>query len=514
MTKKAVVVIGCLSCLMGAILASGCSGKQPRDPNRIYIDEVKHLEKGGLEYVGVFTTHPLQNYAVTKTDDAILVTADAVDTSQVSFPKRFKSKAIKSFSAKNTPIEGKTYGQLFLNLKQDADFTARQTEYGLRLDIRPVQEETPEEIPEKPKERTAPPSAATSPNEIEKDLAELARTEEKDKIVSEEDIKELGKRPEESIPESQAETPALEPVLGTEWGTEEGVKGGKLEKISRSQEKNREKLTLFSSLPVSFEKTIFDREIILEFKETELGEEIAPLDINEEESYLSKVTAATTDAPYKSAKVSIQFNDTVSPTVVQKANEIYVEFEKKKPPRFLEGVTADEVTDFGRYLTSPSRLQGKELSLHAKDTPIEDLLQMLSEASDYNIIIGKGIKASLNLRLLRVPWDEALIAILEAHQLGFVKQGNILRIASLDGLRKEKEKARAALLAKDRLTPVRILFLPVRYRKASELKQHLYPLLSDRGSISVDRSSNTIIMSDIPSVLDRAKSFIASLDTK
>lgn len=499
MTKKAVVVIGCL--MVGAILASGCSGKQPRDPNRVYIDEVKYLEKGELEYVGVFTTHPLQNYAVTKTDDgsAILVTADAVDASQVRFPKRFKSKVIKSFSAKNTPIEGKTYGQIFLNLKQDADFTARQTEYGLRLDIRPIQEETPKET----KERAAP-------TDVEKDLAEVERTEEKDKTVSEEDLKELEKGPEETIPETQAETPALEPVSGAE----RGAKGGKLEKISRSQEKNREKLTLISSLPVSFEKTIFDREIILEFKETELGEEIAPLDINDEESYLSKVTATSTDAPYKSTKVSIQFNDTVSPMVAQNANEIYVEFEKKKPPRFLEVVTEEEVTDFGRYLTSPSRLPGKELSLHAKDTPIEDLLQMLSEASDYNIVIGKGISGSVNLRLLRVPWDEALIAILEAHQLGFVKQGNILRIASLDGLRKEKEKARAALLAKDRLTPVKILFLPVRYRKASELKQHLYPLLSERGSISIDSSSNTIIMSDIPSVLDRAKSFIASLDTK
>ncbi|MEK7790257.1 MAG: secretin N-terminal domain-containing protein [Deltaproteobacteria bacterium] len=489
-----------IGCLMGAILASGCSGKQPRDPNRIYIDEVKYLEKGELEYVGVFTTHPLQNYAVTKTDDrsTILVTADAVDATQVRFPKRFKSKVIKSFSAKNTAIEGKTYGQLFLNLKQDADFTARQTEYGLRLDLRPIQEEIPQETPEKTKE--------AAPTDVEKDLAEVERTEEKDKTVFEEDLKELEKGPEETIPETQAETPALEPVLGAE--------GGKLEKIMRDQSRDREKLTLISSIPVSFEKTIFDREIILEFKETELGEEIAPLDINDEESYLSKITATTTDAPYKSAKISIQFNDTVSPMINQNANEIYVEFEKKKPPKFLEVVTEEEVTDFGRYLTSPSRLPGKELSLHAKDTPIEDLLQMLSEASDYNIVIGKGISGSVNLRLLRVPWDEALIAILEAHQLGFVKQGNILRVASLDGLRKEKEKARAALLAKDRLMPVKILFFPVRYRKASELKQHLYPLLSDRGSISIDRSSNTIIMSDIPSVLDRAKSFIASLDTK
>jgi len=251
----------------------------------------------------------------------------------------------------------------------------------------------------------------------------------------------------------------------------------------------------------------------LEFKETEAGAEMTPLDIDEPESFLSKITPSTTDVPYKSTKVSIQFNDSVSPLIEQEANEIYIEFEKKKPPKFLE--TAEEaVIDFGHYLTSPTRLQGKELSLHARDTAIEDILQMLSEASDYNIVLGKEISANVNLRLLRVPWDEALIAILEAHQLGFVKQGNILRIASLDHLRKEKEKARAALLAKDRLTSLKILFLPVRHRNASELKQHLYPLLSERGSISIDRSSNTIIMSDIPSVLEQARNFVASLDTK
>lgn len=480
--------------LLSTLLASGCAGKKPRDPDRTYIDEIKYLQKGEIAHVGVFTTQPIQNYAVTKTDDAraILVTAEGVDASDIRFPKRFKSKVVRSFSAKNTVAEGKSYGQLFLNLKQDADFTAKPTEYGLRIDILPTAAEKPVILSEPTRGEGARPEA------LEQDLEELKRTEEKEKVAVEEDLKE---------PEVQAETPALEPVAEKE--AEKVI----LEKISRSQSQDKEKVTLTTSLPLSFEKTILDREVILEFKETEAGPELTPLEIDEPESFLLKISATTTDAPYKSTKISLQFNDSVTPQIQSSANEVYIEFEKKRPPKFLEAAE-EAIIDFGHYLTSPTRLQGKELSLHARDTAIEDLLQMLSEASDYNIIIGKGISATVNLRLLRVPWDEALIAILEAHQLGFVKQGNILRIASLDHLRKEKEKARAALMAKDRLTPLKILFLPIRHRRASELKAHLYPLLSERGSISIDRSSNTIMMSDIPSVLEQAKNFVASLDTK
>lgn len=485
-----------LICLfvLSAFLASGCAGKKPRDPDRTYIDEIKYLQKGEIAHVGVFTTQPIQNYAVTKTDDAraILVTAEGVDASDIRFPKRFKSKVVRSFSAKNTVAEGKSYGQLFLNLKQDADFTAKPTEYGLRIDI----------LPTAAGEGARPEAKDLPTEELEQDLEELKRTEEKEKVAVEEDLKE---------PEVQAETPALEPVVEKE-GEKEAEKVI-LEKISRSQSQDKEKVTLTTSLPLSFEKTILDREVILEFKETEAGPELTPLEIDEPESFLLKISATTTDAPYKSTKISLQFNDSVTPQIQSSANEVYIEFEKKRPPKFLEAAE-EAIIDFGHYLTSPTRLQGKELSLHARDTAIEDLLQMLSEASDYNIIIGKGISATVNLRLLRVPWDEALIAILEAHQLGFVKQGNILRIASLDHLRKEKEKARAALMAKDRLTPLKILFLPIRHRRASELKAHLYPLLSERGSISIDRSSNTIMMSDIPSVLEQAKNFVASLDTK
>jgi len=177
-------------------LVSGCAGKKPRDPKRTYIDEVKHLQKGELTYVGVFTTQPLQNYAVTKTDDnrAILVTAEGIDASDVRLPGRFKSKAISSFSAKNTTIEGKTYGQLFLNLKQDADFTAKQTEYGLRVDIRPLSSEAP----------PAAEAKEAQPEDVERDLEELRRTEEKKEAALDEDLKGIGKEAEAGIPEAQA----------------------------------------------------------------------------------------------------------------------------------------------------------------------------------------------------------------------------------------------------------------------------------------------------------------------
>ena len=137
---------------------------------------------------------------------------------------------------------------------------------------------------------------------------------------------------------------------------------------------------------------------------------------------------------------------------------------------------------------------------------------MISQAADYNIIAGRDIEGKLTLRLVRVPWDQAFIAILQAYGLGYVKQENILRVSTLKALNQEKQLTYKALKAQEMLHPLNILFLPLHQREASQLTKHLYPFLSTRGSLSVDRPTNTLIIRDTDQALLEVKKFVASLD--
>ncbi len=480
-------------------LLFGCAGRPPRDPNFTYLDEVKFTKKGELSFVGLFTTQPVKSYSADKVTDplAVIVYLDSVYLSETRLPKKIKDDAIESIEAKSVEIDGRPFVQAIVHLKKDSDFSVKQTEYGVRLDLK----EGPSTLAESP-EIITPPETEMPPIEQET----MAKAEEQREEQAKQDLEEQAKtEAETAAPALPQETPALEPAPELPKKT--------LDSITRSVlPSNKDRVTLSSSEAVEFHKTLLDRELVIELKGIKTADSVSNIDLDEEDSYLRKVRATTSDDPFPSTKVSFIFKDSLVPEITQEANLIHIDFIKPKVAKALED---DEFTqDFGNYLTSPSKLPGRALSIQTKDADIHDVLRLLSETSDYNMIIGKDVSGKVSVRLVKVPWDEALIMILQSHQLGFVKQGNILRIASLNALKEEKEKAKEALTAKDGLESLHTLFLPLNNRQAGHLTRHIYPLLSERGSLSVDRLTNTIIMRDISSVLKRAQKLAQTLDVK
>ncbi len=486
-----------------AVGVVGCSSHPPRQPHLNYLDEVKHTVKGKKIYLGLFTTQPVSTYTIDKIENpsSIVVNLDGVQVTDTQLPKRFRDKALRSFATHMVEAQGKSVGQVLIFTNEDLEFKAKKTEYGLRVDLEPVPQKVAEtEQPQSP-EVEQPESTPE-----EKDLEAAQKTHEKSEEERKADVKEAEKIEKEAgAPE--VEVP-FEPIPGK-------TKTPKtLQSIVRSSIDHKERLTLTCSEACDFQKTLSDQEIILELKNVKPQESLSPLTIEEESSFLSKVTFQETQAPYPTTKVTIQFKSSLEPDIHQNANIITIDFEKPRLAKILEEEEGQTIIDFGNYLTSPSRLPGRKLSLQSKNTDIQDILRLLAETSDYNIISGKDVSGKVTVRLLNVPWDEALIAILQAHQLGFVKQGNIIRISSLNSLKEEKEKAVLALAAKERLEPLQVIFIPLTHRKAFDLTKHLYPFLSERGSLSIDRVTNTIIMRDIPSILKRANTFVSSLDKK
>ncbi len=492
---------------------TSCATSRFENQNLIYVDEIKYTKKGNTSYFGIFTTRPVTSYEITKSEipPAIVVQFEDVEVMDAKFPKKLNTPTAASLETKTEMINNKRVGQILIHLKEEVEYSAKVTEYGMRVDlvsrgipIPMAQAETAtEEVPETMKE----------------DLSELEK-------IQAEDIKELetGVPPEKVAQASPITTESEKEALPGEPLPEEPLKEAPpepndqqvktetpkiLEKINREKLTNRDRIILTHSEAIDFSKTVLDREVIIELPGVTIGENVSPIEINEPESIIKKVSAVSTQAPYPSTKVSLQLSETFHPEIKKYGNEIYIDFDKQKIPQIV-GKT--KKINFGGYLSSPTQMPGREISIHAENTSLSDIFKLLSETSDYNIIIGKNIQEKINVRLTRVPWDKAFVSILEAHQLGFVKKGNIIRVSTLTHLQEEKEKAASALKAKAGLDPLQVLFVPLRSRKASEMKQHLYPFLSPRGSLSIDRASNTIIIKDIPSVLERAKELVASLD--
>jgi type IV pilus assembly protein PilQ len=122
---------------------------------------------------------------------------------------------------------------------------------------------------------------------------------------------------------------------------------------------------------------------------------------------------------------------------------------------------------------------GRLMSLDFKDADIQNILRLIAEVSGLNVVAGDDVKGTVTVRLVNVPWDQALDIVLASRALGYVRSGNILRVAPAERLKAEE----AAMLADRRSEKLEILVVeaqPVNYAKASDVQPQIESLLSDR----------------------------------
>ena len=152
--------------------------------------------------------------------------------------------------------------------------------------------------------------------------------------------------------------------------------------------------------------------------------------------------------------------------------------------------------------------------MNLKDVDLRDFFRLIHEISGLNIVVDPSVKGSLTIVLDDVPWDQALEIVLKNNGLDKQLEGNVLRIATKDTLKKEadqnRELAKAQAEAADVVTTTRRL----NYSKAQDLVATLKKFLSSRGDILADARSNTLIIRDIPSVLPVLDNLLRQLDQK
>lgn len=161
------------------------------------------------------------------------------------------------------------------------------------------------------------------------------------------------------------------------------------------------------------------------------------------------------------------------------------------------------------------RYSGRRIDLlDFKDADIHNILRLLAEVGGVNIVTGDDVTGSVTIRMTNVPWDQALDVILQAKGLGMIRRGNLLRVAPLTTLEKEREMAIARRKQTIELSPLETRIVPVSYASASDIQSRVRELLSGRGSVSVDERTNVLITRDVVENLDDIEELVRSLDTQ
>ena len=145
---------------------------------------------------------------------------------------------------------------------------------------------------------------------------------------------------------------------------------------------------------------------------------------------------------------------------------------------------------------------------------LKDFFRLIHEISGLNVVLDPTIHGSLTIVLDDVPWDQALDIVLKNNDLSRQLDGNVLRIATVETLRKEAEGRRAQIdaeaLAVDKVSITRFLS----YAHAKDLLLPLKKFLSQRGDIVADERTNSLIVNDIPGVLPQIDRLIQQMDRK
>ncbi len=154
----------------------------------------------------------------------------------------------------------------------------------------------------------------------------------------------------------------------------------------------------------------------------------------------------------------------------------------------------------------------RRVNINMVDAQVVDVLRLLAEISDLNIVVSEDVKGTITLKLKNVPWQQAFDLVLRTKGLDSIKEGNVIRVAPREKIRQEKEEELRTKVAQKKLEELTTEFIRVNYDNASNIAPQIRSLLSDRGSVTVHETTNTLIVRDIKSVLKEVKDYVKRVD--
>jgi type IV pilus assembly protein PilQ len=160
---------------------------------------------------------------------------------------------------------------------------------------------------------------------------------------------------------------------------------------------------------------------------------------------------------------------------------------------------------------------GEKISLEFGQTDVRTIINTIADKSGVNLIMDKDVEGTTSLRLRNVPWDQALLVLLRSQGLGYVKRGNVLRIAKQSTLSQEAQSVsnqiqnekKAKLLSGG----IKVKYIPVSYANVSELSGKLAEFTSEDGKIAFDNRTSSLVITDYGEYIERILELVKALDT-
>ncbi len=309
--------------------------------------------------------------------------------------------------------------------------------------------------------------------------------------------------------------------------------GGALSKIvdlQTAEEDNEVSIKLRSSQALEYTafKLVDPLRLVLDFPNMEKGELTGVLEVNqgvvntirplyfEEAKVLRLEIGLTKAASYEILRPSsyvmdIRLKDTEVPAVEAAAPETSEEpAEPASEPEVVasaapEAAPKEDEPQDDRNDSCFQILSGERdsLSMDFQNANIKNIFRIIAEVSGFNLVLSPDVSGTVNIRLIDVPWNKAFELILENNALGRICEGNIIRVVP-----------NATLLAAQVAEPLVTEMIRINYAIIADMVQNLGGLKSQRGSITADTRTNTLILTDIPEKVDEMISVIKTLDVK
>lgn len=171
--------------------------------------------------------------------------------------------------------------------------------------------------------------------------------------------------------------------------------------------------------------------------------------------------------------------------------------------------------------------EGEPLSMEFEDVPVRTVLDVLAKFTDLNIVAGDSVQGNITLRLMNVPWDQALDIILTSRNLDKRRNNNVVIVAPAAELAQQEADALKAQQEVKELAPLRTEYIRLNYAKAPDVlalilesrnagsvddSTHSTGLLSSRGSVSMDQRTNTLIVKDTTESIKNIHAMIEKID--
>ncbi len=155
---------------------------------------------------------------------------------------------------------------------------------------------------------------------------------------------------------------------------------------------------------------------------------------------------------------------------------------------------------------------GRRVTLEFSDADVRKIFQLIAEVSNLNFLIADDVTGTISIKLVNVPWDQALDVILDAKGLAMVRQGNIVQIKPRSKMQNQADEELAAKKAAERLMELKTMVFEVNYASVNDVAAQFAMLKSDRGVITKDDRTSRVIVKDIQTALDDMKALLKTLD--